>query len=327
MKIDEDLERWRKQEPKYKELKEYLCPSLKSLLRSHGMNAVIQARVKNELSVYKKLVEKRNKKRYSYDRMHDKLGIRIICKFQDEIPIICEIIKDNFEVKDTDNKITNYKFDQQGYKGTHLDTKLKSTDDKFNKYRGMFFEIQVRSLCDHVWADIYHDVGYKPENMPTDEMQRELYCLAGVLEVADKSFSKIHCEIMTLDILSPQSMLEFLKKPFYQIFASSYRVDYSFDNLKFFIPLLNNNGIKSFTEFKMEMASFIDENKKRLIDISNDYRDHFLRNPLISQPEVFVIFYLIKKDKFGLQKVWEKQFEPKYLEDISVWWGTPLLRE
>jgi YD repeat-containing protein len=327
MKIDEDLERWKRQEPKYKELKEYLCPSLKSLLRSHGMNVVIQARVKNELSIYKKLVEKRNKKRYSYDRMHDKLGIRIICKFQDEIPIICEIIKDNFDVKDIDNKITNYNYDQQGYKGTHLDAKIRSTDNHFKKFKGMFFEIQIRSLCDHVWADIYHDVGYKPENMPTDEMKRELHCLAGILEVADKSFSKIHTDIMALDILNPQSIQEFLKKPFYQIFASSYRVDYSLRNLKFFIPLLNNNNIKLFTEFKTKMTLFIEDNKKHLIDISNDYRDEFLRNPLISQPEIFVIFYLIKNDKFGLKERWENQFEMKYLEDLSTWWGTPILRE
>jgi ppGpp synthetase/RelA/SpoT-type nucleotidyltranferase len=327
MKIDEDLERWKRQEPKFKELKKYVCTSLKSLLRSNGINVVIQARVKDELSIYKKLVEKRNKRRYSYDRMHDKLGIRIICKFHDEIPTICKIINDNFDVKKNEDKVTNYKYDQQGYKGTHLDTKLKSTDEKFKKFRGLFFEIQIRTMCDHVWADIYHNVGYKPENMPTDDMKRELHCLGSVLEIADKSFSKIHSDVMLIDVLNPQSMLEFLKTPFYQIFASSYRVNYSINNLNFFTPLLNKNGINSFKEFKNEMSIFIDANKNRLVIISDDYRDAFLRNPLISQPEIFVIFYLIDKDRFGLRGEWEKQFDMRYLEDLSTWWGIPILRD
>jgi len=326
MKIDDDLKRWKREEPRYHELKRYLCSSLKPLFLSNGINVVIQARVKTGLSLYKKLIEKRNKKRYSYERMRDKLGVRIICKFQVEIPTICKIIDDNYDVKKTENMIENYPPEIQGYKGTHKDTKLKSTDKNYKKFKGLFFEIQIRTLCDNVWADIYHDVGYKPENMPTDDAKRELYCLGGVLEIADKCFSGVYQDIASTDILSPEFMLYFLTDPFYRIFASSYRINYSKENLKFFIPLLNSNGINSVEDFKKEIATFINERGDLLRRISEERRDEFLRNPLISQPEVLIIFYLIEKDKFNLKKEWEKQFVMRYLEDLSTWWGKPITR-
>lgn len=325
MKLDEDLKRWERDEPRYQELKKHLCNSLKPLFLRNGLNVAIQARVKTGLSLYKKMIEKRNKKRYSYYRMRDKLGVRIICKFQDEIPIICKIIDENFDVKKTENKVDNYAPEIQGYKGIHKDTKLKSTDKNYKKFRGLFFEIQIRTMCDNVWADIYHDVGYKPENMPSDNAKRELYCLGGVLEIADKCFSRVYQDIASTDILSSEFMLYFLTDPFYRIFSSSYRINYSLENLKFFTPLLNNNGINTVGDFRREIGTFIDEKKDLLERISQDYRDDFMRNPLISQPEVFIIFYLLEKDRYGLQKEWKSHFVMKYLEDLSTWWGKPML--
>ena len=326
MTIDDDLKKWRRQEPKFKDLEKYLCLVLKRLFKGNKINVVIQSRVKDELSLYKKLIEKRNKRRYSYDRARDKLGIRIICKFQDEIPVICKIIEDNFDVKKIENKIKNYHPETQGYKGVHLDTKLKPTDESFKKFRGLFFEIQIRTMCDHVWADIYHDFGYKPENMPTDDMRRELYCLGGVLEIADNCFSKIHSDVMSNDILSPHFMLDFLTDPFFQFFASSYRINYSLENLKFFMPLLNKNGINSVDDFKKEITAFVEKKKNLLEVISEERRNEFLRNPLISQPEILIIFYLIDNDRHLLKKEWGKQFSMKYLEDLSTWWGKPIIR-
>jgi len=325
MKIDDDLKRWRREEPLFNELEVYLIESLKPLFRKNGLNVTIQTRVKTELSLYKKLVEKRNRKKYSYNHLKDKLGIRLICKFSDEIPKICEIIDENFDVKKTENKIEDYPPETQGYKGIHKDTKLKPSDKNFRKFKSLFFEIQIRTMCDNVWADIYHDVGYKPERMPNDSIKRELYCLGGVLEIADGCFSKIHQNIGSSSKLTPLFMLNFLSIPFYQIFASSYDIEYSIDNLNYFTPLLNKNSIVTVEDFKNEINSFIEKNWSLLTLISDERREDFLSNPLISQPEVFVIFYLIEKDKYQLQKEWGDQFAEKYLEDLSTWWGDPII--
>jgi hypothetical protein len=57
------------------------------------------------------------------------------------------------------------------------------------------FEIQVRTLLEHAWAEIEHDLGYKsPEAIPA-AARRRLHRLAGLLELADQEFGAIRREL------------------------------------------------------------------------------------------------------------------------------------
>ena len=323
MGIDEDLERWEREKPHYRELKEYVCSFLEDLIKKNGVDVTIQARIKKDLHLYKKLVEKRNRKKYSYNQVRDKLGIRIICKFKEEIPIICKVIDTNFKVKKTDNFYEKYSYNKQGYKGIHKDVKLKEDDKQVRKFKKLIFEIQIRTMCDNVWADIYHDIGYKPERMLDRKSKRELHCLGGVLEVADGCFSKINIGLKNpeSDKLTPEFMLAFLTEPFYKFFASSYDIDYSLDNLLFLMPLLEFDSVQT---FKLEMNNFFEIKKDLIMRVAEERRTEFLSNPIISQPEVLVIFYLIGKNEYGLKRLWSSQFSANYLEDLSTWWGHPI---
>lgn len=52
-------------------------------------------------------------------------------------------------------------------------------------------EIQIRSVLQHAWAEIEHDIGYKSEITIPKEMRRSFSRIAGLLEIADKEFDSI----------------------------------------------------------------------------------------------------------------------------------------
>jgi len=328
MGIDEDLNQWKIDREKYKKLGEYIHPFLKDIFLQNYLNVAINVRVKEDFKLYKKLVEKRNRKKYTYEEVSDKLGVRIICRFRDELPEICKIIDNNFEIKKTQNFYDEYldieTCKTQGYKGIHKDVVLKEENPEYANFKGLIFEIQIRTACDNVWADVYHDWGYKPEKMVSVKTIRELYCLAGLLETADSCFSTMYKSLETPEskAITPENILIFIEKPFFKFFKSEYDIDYSIDNLKFLMPLFTD--IKTIDQFKVEFNEFLKSKYTLISYIAKEGRGDFLKNPLISQPEVLIIFYLLDKNKYSLKRIWNEQFPESYLEDLSTRWGNPI---
>lgn len=54
-----------------------------------------------------------------------------------------------------------------------------------------WFEIQVRSVLEHAWAEIEHEVVYKSGTMPSPDFTRQFAALAGTLEMLDVQFESL----------------------------------------------------------------------------------------------------------------------------------------
>jgi putative GTP pyrophosphokinase len=57
------------------------------------------------------------------------------------------------------------------------------------------FEIQIRSILQHAWAEIEHDRNYKFTGKLPTQLERRFYLIAGMLESADREFVSIAKEI------------------------------------------------------------------------------------------------------------------------------------
>jgi hypothetical protein len=65
---------------------------------------------------------------------------------------------------------------------------------EYARHRDLVIEIQVRTILQHAWAEIQHDIEYKAiETIPT-VIRRRFMALAGMLEIADREFQAISDE-------------------------------------------------------------------------------------------------------------------------------------
>lgn len=156
----------------------------------------IAHRIKTPESVAGK-VDRKPEKYPSIMNITDLVGFRIICYFTDQIDPICTIIEDLFDV-DRDNCIDKSKIlspNAFGYLSVHYICSLKSSDEypeELIKYR---FEIQIRTVLQHTWAEIEHDLGYKNEFGVPKHVRREFSRMASLLEVADEGFGRIKAQL------------------------------------------------------------------------------------------------------------------------------------
>ncbi|HEY5825802.1 MAG TPA: hypothetical protein VIT44_15615 [Cyclobacteriaceae bacterium] len=154
----------------------------------------ITCRVKEKESLHKKIVSKRDKYT-NLNEITDLVGVRIITYFDDEVDRIAKVIESEFEI-DKENSIDKrlIETDKFGYRSLHYvvslsKERLKLTENKI--YLQLKAEIQIRSILQHAWAEIEHDIGYKGEIEIPQFAKRGFYRVAALLETADIEFVKL----------------------------------------------------------------------------------------------------------------------------------------
>lgn len=162
-------------------------------------------RVKSVESLQGKINRKLNKYSALGD-ITDLVGLRVITYYDDEVDAVASLIEKEFLV-DGLNSIDKRKAhepDRFGYMSLHYIASLGVGRCAFPEYRdfaGLKFEIQVRTLLQHAWAEIEHDLGYKSDKEIPFEFRRKFSRVASFLEEADEAFVRIRdgMEIYSLD--------------------------------------------------------------------------------------------------------------------------------
>lgn len=159
--------------------------------------ASVESRTKTKDSFLKKV----EKKGYSNgERMTDFSGVRIICYLENEVRSVLKAIQDSFEVirEHSLDKADSLSIDRVGYKSIHCVarlTKYRTTLPEFSRFQGISFEVQIRTVLQHAWAEIEHDRIYKlPINISKD-FKRRFNLISGLLEIADREFSSLAIEM------------------------------------------------------------------------------------------------------------------------------------
>lgn len=177
---------------RYNRLGETLKPVLSNLLgelQVHGINY----RVKDLKSLSNK-IELKNK----YERLEDitdLCGIRVITFLDSEVNKAAQIIRDNLTIDESNSTDRNQREPNQfGYRSSHLIVSLdpiRSSLPEFVNLGGLKAEIQIRSILQHAWAEIEHDLGYKSGDEVPYEFSRRFNRLSAVLESADFEFNSL----------------------------------------------------------------------------------------------------------------------------------------
>ena len=172
---------------------------INTLLTSENIDAhTVSCRVKDRDSLVKK-IEKKDKY-IKLEEITDIVGIRIITHYSDDVDTIATLLEKEFSI-DEDNSIDKRQVldpDRFGYLSLHYVAEFNKERLKLMEYKafqGLKFEIQIRSILQHTWAEIEHDIGYKTKSEIPKEIRRQFSRLAGLLEIADNEFVNIRTSL------------------------------------------------------------------------------------------------------------------------------------
>lgn len=169
---------------------------LESALREAGIEYLsVTHRVKRLDSALEKIARK------SYldpvNELHDLLGVRVIAFIETDLPRIRDLIEKRFNVHRAKSVDKNHELgaDRLGYRSIHYVCDLGEAGPRPPERSDLLFEIQVRTVLQHAWAEILHERKYKFAGVLPSEIERRLNLLAGVLELADLEFADLAARV------------------------------------------------------------------------------------------------------------------------------------
>jgi ppGpp synthetase/RelA/SpoT-type nucleotidyltranferase len=319
--IQEICELWQIDEPKFKDLGKLVYMFICNKITECEILPTIIYRTKELLSIIKKIKKKSTQKVYSYSNLNDKLGIRIICTFQEEMDIIDRFLKKYFIIKKAEYKKSELDFNRLDYISNHYDVTIKTDINffsKYNHYKDLIFEIQVRTLNQHAWSESAHTLSYKQEAELPSYLNRRVYRLLSLYEIADDEFSAVNQVLISNPDTPVYTLIRKLEGKIYKYAQIDYDRDISLITLKKIISWLK---VEEVLQLIAGIDEFIRVNDKKIDEIFNENRLRFFEIPFLTQPEIFIIWFGLENFYFTFRDNWANDFDSFELEQISTLWG------
>ena len=199
MKKQETINKYIALRPLYKKLAEKISQIIREVLEINKINYHgISYRAK-EIDSFSKKIEK-PKYNDPINDLTDFARIRIIGYVEQDVKQIEDLIVNLFDIDyiNSLDKSEELGTDKVGYKSVHYVGSLAKDRLKLPEYKrfeNLKFEIQIRTILQHSWAEIEHDKNYKFSGELPKEIQRRFKLLAGTLESADREFNQLSKEI------------------------------------------------------------------------------------------------------------------------------------
>lgn len=218
----------------------------------------VTGRVKTVASI----IEKANRRNIPLDKALDVLediaGIRIICRFVDDIQEVIELIRKrdgkDMEILEEEDYITNTK--TSGYRSYHITISYPMFVQ--GEYKKLKCELQIRTLAMNFWATIEHSLRYKfDKNVPSEIKNRLKVCAEAAYKL-DEEMDKIKDELM-----ESQQFMENREQLINKIIHNIH-VLYNSSNVKNkneynyqFINLYQEGNIDKLREFNAELETLL----------------------------------------------------------------------
>ncbi len=128
-----------------------------------------------------------------WNDIRDVVGARITVLHSTEIPAVLTLLADEFEVLRSVDKAQETRIAGGfGYGSHHVVLRVTDNSENLESYAGTQFEVQIRTVLQHAWAEFEHDIRYKRSGeAPDPQIDRAFTLAAGLIELADQQFDQI----------------------------------------------------------------------------------------------------------------------------------------
>lgn len=245
----------------------------------------IEARAKDPASFGRKAAKPSkndpNRPMYSnpLEQITDKAAIRIITFFPRTIREIDEMLQAEYKVVEHFDKGESLIEEERfGYQSVHYLITLeniRTSLPEYERFTNALVEVQVRTILQHTWAEIEHDIQYKSSATIPRDIKRRFMSLAGLLEIADREFQAIQDADRELTVRA-ETLVSAGKLATVEVTASSLKAyldkvlgtdgrmsDFSYD---WIARLLLRLGFTSLEQVDQCVSRYDDDKLSRLVD-------------------------------------------------------------
>jgi putative GTP pyrophosphokinase len=314
--LEDAREQWVREENDNDAFGRAIAERLENVARRTGIKASVSYRVKSIDSLIKKLVRKPH---HTYATLGDKIGARVVVRHRREVDEIVRLLDDAFLCSEPDDKSDLLGDDRVGYQSVHVEVRLRDGDPDVSRFPPALFcaELQIRTLAQHLWSEMSHDVTYKGGLKLPRALRRGVHLLAGLIEVADNEFSRLERELIGLSDMPEITILEALERQYYRLTSHPSDRALSLEVIRLLRPLYAPppaDWSAYFFELLREKQAFLRE----VFDMAKDSPG---RSAFFFQPEVLMIYDQLHRNPYRLREAWAQEYPEHELERIATAFG------
>ncbi len=154
----------------------------------------VNGRVKRISSILEKAQRKHIELEDVESKLDDIAGVRIICRFVEDIYKVVEILRKRSDMKIVEEKDYITKSKKSGYRSYHLI--IEYAVQSLQGPKLLKAEIQVRTLAMNFWATVEHSLQYKYKGNMPEHVKEKLLTSAEAIVTLDDEMSVVRKEIM-----------------------------------------------------------------------------------------------------------------------------------
>jgi ppGpp synthetase/RelA/SpoT-type nucleotidyltranferase len=314
---------YEKQRPLYETLVTDACERFAEALRKEGIYAQVTGRVKEtDTFVTKALVG--NRYADPLNEIADKVGIRAVLAYDEHVDPVEGIARRLFDVIHKDQKLDALAYNENGYLGVHLDARLYAADAARlgAELGGLIFEIQIRTIAQSAWAEVSHQQLYKPPVELPDPLKRRIYRLVSLVELFDNEVQGFLDEARGTPGFAEADAVAPLRDVLLNRFDRRYTPDrrLSLAMAAALVPLYDCEPSEVFARLQV----WIVENEDGLRNVLDEAAETTVANPLLRQPECFLLFERLDNDRARVVEAWPEGVPEDWLREAAQAWGVAL---
>jgi len=309
--------RWLAERREYQAFGATIVERLDAATRGQGISCEFSARAKDVHSFVKKLIKK---PAHSYESLPDKAGVRCIVKYLSDLETVVTLVQGLFECGLVDRKAEGLGPDRLGYLSIHVDVGLRSDDPDMVRFKPHRAELQIRTLGQHLWAEMSHDAVYKNDDWIAtveEPVRRRVNLMAGLIEVADQEFERLNRE---LPVDEAADLYRSLEKYYFSLTARRPDRELSLYIIRLIRPLYD--GLST-TQIIQLVDTFVQARRADLLAIlGSEPTDD--ASVMLSQPEILMVLERLADDRDATRELWTSALPERELERVANAFGISL---